>query len=155
MILLNFQLSRGGKIEVKYADILVSLSVDCGNSFELKDYIFFRFNGVPEIMFIASDRFNKEEETKFDFYDMVFNHLPFTNGHPNAKKHIDKPIGFDTMKSLAARLSKGIPQVRVDFYDIDGKIYFGEMIFFHWSGFVPFKPEEWDCKFGEMITLPG
>lgn len=121
---------------------------------ELKDYKFFCFDGKPEYMFIASDRFNKGEETKFDFYDMDFNHLPFTNGHPNALKRIEKPKGFEEMKKLSAMLSVNIPHVRVDFYDIDGKIYFGEMTFFHWSGIVPFEPFEWDRKFGDLIKLP-
>lgn len=121
---------------------------------ELRDYKFFCFDGVPRVMFIASDRFNKEEETKFDFFDMEFNHLPFRNGHPNATKPIERPAEFDEMRTLASKLSKGIPQVRVDFYDVNGQIYFGEMTFFHWSGFVKFDPEEWDYKIGEMIELP-
>lgn len=122
---------------------------------ELKDYKFFCFSGVPKYMFIATDRFNKAEETKFDFYDMDFNHLPFTNGHPNATREISKPRGFEEMKQLASRLSKGIPHVRIDFYDIEGKIYFGEMTFFHWSGMVPFEPMEWDEIFGNAIILPN
>ena len=122
---------------------------------ELKDYKFFCFNGEPKYMFIASDRFNPNEETKFDFFDMDFNHLPFINGHPNATKKVAKPKGFEVMKELAAKLSKDIPQVRVDFYDIDGKVFFGEMTFFHWSGLVPFEPVEWDCIFGESIVLPS
>jgi hypothetical protein len=120
---------------------------------ELKDYKFFCFDGEPKAMFIASDRFDKNEETKFDFFDMDFNHLPFTNGHPNATKHIDKPGGFEEMKALAAKLSKGMPHVRADFYDINGKVYFGEMTFFHWSGMVSFVPKEWDYKFGEFIHI--
>lgn len=121
---------------------------------ELKDYKFFCFDGVPKVMFIASDRANPNEETKFDFFDMDFQHLPFTNGHPNAKIPPKKPQSFEKMKELAARLSEGIPQVRVDFYDINGKIYFGEMTFFHWSGLMPFKPESWDEKMGDWIKLP-
>ena len=58
------------------------------------------------------------------------------------------------MLDLAARLSEGIPQVRVDLYNIDGAIYFGELTFFHWSGMVPFEPREWDYKFGDYIKLP-
>lgn len=122
---------------------------------ELKDYKIFTFGGEPKFMFIASDRFSEEEETKFDFFDMNFEHLPFINGHPNAKHVISKPRGFDEMKNLASKLSKGIPQVRVDFYDINGHIYFGEMTFFHWSGIVPFDPQEWDYKFGDYIKLPN
>ena len=105
-------------------------------------------------MFIASDRENEAVETKFDFFDMDFHHLKLTNGHPNADKALEKPKMFYQMQELAAELSKNIPQIRVDFYEVDGKIYFGELTFSHWSGMVPFKPEYWDKKFGEWITLP-
>ena len=115
---------------------------------------FFCFNGIAKVMFIASDRQNTNEETKFDFFDMEFNHLPFTNGHPNSNKIIIKPKSFEKMKKLAEILSEGIPQVRIDFYDINGNIYFGEMTFSHWSGFVPFIPDEWDYRLGSMINLP-
>lgn len=121
---------------------------------ELRDYKFFCFNGVAKALFIATERGNKNEETKFDFFDMNFNHLPFTNGHPNAKTTPKKPASFDIMKTLAEKLSSGIPHLRVDFYEVDGKVYFGELTFSHWGGMVPFEPEEWDYKFGEYITLP-
>lgn len=123
------------------------------SNYELKDYKFFCFNGKPKYMFIAKDRNNQNEETKFDFFDMNFNHLNLINGHPNASEKYNKPNNFSKMVELASKLSKGIPQVRVDFYDINGKIYFGEMTFFHWSGLMPFEPEEWDKKFGELIDL--
>ena len=121
---------------------------------ELSDYKWFCFEGEPKAMFIATDRFSKNEETKFDFYDADFNHLPFTNGHPNATRAIAKPKGFQTMKELAKKLSKGLPQVRVDFYDVNGHVYFGELTFFHWSGMKPFDPIEWDYTFGSWIKLP-
>ena len=120
---------------------------------ELRDYKFFCFDGVPKALFIAQDR-QKNEETKFDFFDMDFNHLPFTNGHPNAKQLPNPPYNFDLMKQLATTLSNGIPHVRVDFYEVNGKVYFGELTFSHWSGFVPFEPSEWDKKFGDWISLP-
>ena len=93
-------------------------------------------------------------DTKFDFFDMDFNHLDFRGGHPNATKSVLKPVGFEHMKELARKLSKGIPHVRVDFYDIDGHVYFGELTFYHWGGMAPFDPEEWNYKFGEWIKLP-
>lgn len=124
------------------------------SGYELKDYKFFCFNGEPKSLFIATDRAKADEETKFDFFDMEFNHLPFTNGHPNSNRKINKPLGFETMKMLAAKLSKDIPHVRVDFYDINGRIYFGELTFFHWSGLVKFEPKEWDYTFGEWLKLP-
>ena len=58
------------------------------------------------------------------------------------------------MKQFAAKLSEGTPQLRVDFYEVDGKVYFGEMTFFHCSGFEGFHPEEWDQTFGDWVTLP-
>ena len=124
------------------------------SGYELKDYKWFCFDGEPKALFIATDRGVKGEETKFDFFDMDFNHLPFTNGHPNANKEIKRPAGFDKMRVLAEKLSKGIPHVRVDFYDINGHIYFGELTFSHWSGMTPFVPEEWDYTFGSWIKLP-
>ena len=123
------------------------------SGYELKDYKFFCFNGKCQAMFIATDR-NSDTETCFDFYDMKFNHLSFTNGHPNSTKIIIKPKNFEKMVKLAEKLSIGIPQCRVDFYNINGDIYFGEITFFHWGGVKPFDPEEWDYKFGEWINLP-
>ena len=121
----------------------------------LTDYKFFCFDGEPKAMFIATDRAKDNVETKFDFFDMEFNHLPFTNGHPNSEKEIKKPKQFDLMIELSRKLSAGLPHVRVDFYESEGKIYFGELTFFHWGGFVPFEPKEWDKKFGDWIKLPN
>lgn len=124
------------------------------SGYELKDYKFFCFNGKVNAMFIATDR-NAETETCFDFFDCNFNHMPVINGHPNTKKEIKKPLGFEKMIELAEKLSSGIPQVRIDFYDINGNIYFGEITFFHWSGLKKFEPEKYDKIFGDWITLPN
>ena len=121
---------------------------------ELRDYKFFCFDGVAKALFIATERQKAGEEVKFDFFDMNFNHLDLRQGHPNAAICPDKPLKFDEMRVLAEKLSEGIPQVRVDFYEVDGKVYFGELTFSHFAGMVPFEPEEWDYKLGEWITLP-
>jgi hypothetical protein len=134
--------------------IIAEAYITDGANESLTDYKFFCFDGTPKALFIATDRYNKDEEIKFDFYDMDFNHLPFTNGHPNANVSPRYPSSFKKMKELAAKLSEGIPQVRVDFYNVGGKVYFGELTFFHFSGMVPFKPEKWDKIFGEWINLP-
>ena len=118
---------------------------------ELKDYKFFCFNGMPKFMFIATDR---PVDTRFDYFDIDFNHLPFTQGFPNSDKEIKKPKGWATMIEIAKKLSENIPHVRIDLYDINGKIYFGEYTFFHNSGFVPFDPEEWDSTIGDYLDLP-
>lgn len=119
---------------------------------ELKDYKFFCFNGIVKAMFIASDR--GVDKTKFDYYDTEFNHLDLIQHYPNSKNKIEKPINFEKMKELAQVLSKEFPHVRVDFYEVNGKVYFGELTFYHFSGFQPFKPSKWDEKFGEWLTLP-
>ena len=120
---------------------------------ELRDYKFFCFGGKAKLLFIATDRQTEGEETKFDFFDMDFNHIDVRNGHPNGDVPPAKPICFDEMRQLAEKLSAGIPQLRVDFYEVDGKVYFGELTFFHWTGLVPFEPEQWDYTFGEWIEL--
>ena len=61
---------------------------------------------------------------------------------------------FDEMKALSAKLSRGIPQIRVDFYEADGELFVGELTLFHFSGMVPFEPDEWDEIFGSYIDLP-
>ena len=85
---------------------------------------------------------------------MDFNHLPFTIDHDMAAVPPEKPVCFEEMKQLAAILSEGTPQLRVDFYEVDGKVYFGEMTFFHCSGMEAFHPEEWDKIFGDWVELP-
>lgn len=121
---------------------------------ELKDYKFFCFDGEPKALYVASERNKPGESVKFDFYDAEFNHLPLFNSHPNAEKPINKPENFEEMKALARKLSQGFPHIRVDLYHINGKVYFGEMTFFHMGGVQPFIPDEWDYKFGEWLTLP-
>ena len=121
---------------------------------ELRDYKFFCFDGVAKAMFVATERQEAGAEVRFDFFDMQFEHLNFRQGHPNSSKTIKKPETFEQMKVLAEALSQGLPQVRVDFYEVDGKVYFGELTFFHFDGFMPFEPEEWDYTFGSWLQLP-
>lgn len=120
---------------------------------ELRDYKFFCFNGDVKLLFVASGRQNKEIGTRFDFFDEKYNHLDLINGYPNADTIPDKPQSFDRMLEIARELSRGFKQVRIDLYEVDGKTYFGEFTFYHFSGLVPFKPEVWDKKMGSWINL--
>ncbi|MBQ8422419.1 MAG: glycosyl transferase [Bacteroidales bacterium] len=120
---------------------------------ELRDYKFFCFDGKVKALFIATDR-QTREEPYFNFFDGDFNSLDFKQGHPRNVVLPEKPSTFEKMKEVAATLSKGIPHVRVDLYEVNGRVYFGEMTFFHFGGIVPFEPEVWDYKFGEMIKIP-
>ena len=117
---------------------------------DIEDYKFFCFNGKPEIMFIATDR---STDCKFDFFDMDFNHLDIENIHPQSGRTFDKPLLFNEMKEIASILSSGMKFVRIDLYEIQGKIYFGEFTFFHGGGFWLFKPNEWEEKLGTLIEI--
>lgn len=119
---------------------------------ELKDYKFFCFNGSPELLFVAS---NRGIDTRFDFFDLDFKPIPITKNHyKNSNKHIKKPAGFDEMIRLSKILSQGMPHVRVDFYDVNGKVYFGEFTFYHFSGLEKFEPEDYDRKIGDLLKMP-
>lgn len=122
---------------------------------ELRDYKFFCFNGEPKIMFIASGRMSNPEPY-FDFFDMEFNHLNIKSAHPCSPKGElpGKPESFDEMKEIAAKLSEGLPHVRIDLYEVNGHVYFGEYTFFHWGGCGSFEPEEWLTIMGDWIKLP-
>lgn len=119
---------------------------------DLPDYKFFCFDGEVKALFIGTER--GSGDVKFDYYDADFNHLDLVQMHPMSGKELPKPDHFEKMKELAAKLSLGIPEVRVDFYNINGSIYFGELTLYHHGGSVPFHPEEWDYTFGSWIKLP-
>lgn len=120
---------------------------------ELRDYKFFCFDGEPKLMFVASDR--SSGNVKFDYFDMGFNHIDLQQKYPNSETPLRKPNSFETMIQFAVALSKDFPHVRVDFYEVDGHLYFGELTFYHFSGFMPFKPPKWDDIFGEWLQLPN
>lgn len=117
----------------------------------LLDLKYFCFGGTPRIMYVSRD---KSDDPRTDFFDMDFNHLNLQMRDKNADVRPGKPTGFEKMKELAALLSENIPHLRVDFYQIDGRIYVGELTFYHCSGFAPIFPSEWDEKLGTWIELP-
>lgn len=117
---------------------------------ELRDYKFFCFDGEPKFMFVISNRMN---DAKIDYFDLNFKHLDTRQKYENADQKIEKPINFDKMIELSRTLSKKLGHVRVDFYEVNGKIYFGELTFYHFSGFMPFEPAKWDEIFGEYFNF--
>ncbi len=120
---------------------------------ELLDYKFFCFNGEPKIIKVD---FGRATGHHANYYDMEMNLLPFgvVTSHPVYSRHFDKPANFDRMVEIAKDLSKGIPFVRIDLYNLNGKIYFGEITFFPTSGFNPFTDPAWDLRLGEWLELP-
>lgn len=119
---------------------------------ELKDYKFMCFNGQVKCSFVCSSRFSKEG-LHVTFFDREWKVLPFEREFPHVKEGFEKPKNYQTMILLAEKLSSGIPFVRVDFYECDNEIYFGELTFTPGNGVERFSPEEWDLKLGEWIDL--
>lgn len=130
--------------EIKPRVLCEELLIDTEKN-DLYDYKFFCFHGEPKLLFVATDR---GHGTKFDFFDLEFKHLDIKNHYPNTTKVIEKPDNFEQMIELARILARDFEQVRVDFYNIKGKIYFGELTLYHFSGLERFEPDEWDYKLG-------
>ena len=121
-----------------------------GDGEDLNDYKLMCFNGKVKTTFVCSDRFSKDG-LKVTFYDTDWRRMPFERHYPTSKTEIDKPQTYEEMVILAEKLAFGIPFVRVDFYEINGNIYFGELTFFPGSGYEEFTPEEWDKTLGNWI----
>ena len=133
--------------------ILIEKYMEDNDSSEmLSDYKLFCFNGIVKTILVCSNR--KGEFKNTDFYDSDWNLMPFTRErHENNPKGIKKPEKLEEMIQIAEKLSKDIPFVRVDLYEINGKVYFGELTFFPSSGFEGFKPEEYDTILGNWLDI--
>ena len=119
---------------------------------QLNDYKFMVFNGKVKCSFTCTERFSKDG-LKVTFYDANWDIMPFERHYKRSETSIAKPSNYDEMVELAERLSNGIPFVRVDFYSVKGKTYFGEMTFYPGSGLEEFTPQEWDKKLGDWLEL--
>lgn len=136
---------KGGKPRIIAEELLED------DTFEnLVNYKFWCFNGEPHVMYITV----KTDDIWENFYDMDFKPLPLSHGFRQYDKVIKKPECFEEMKTIARKLSEGIPHVRVDLYQIKGKVYFSEYTFYDWGGLKPIKPFEWDLQLGNWLTLP-
>ena len=125
-----------------------------GKNPDLTDYKFWCFGGKPAYALFYSDR---STDCRLDYFDMSWKRMNFeSSDHPNSDhpERIIKPKSFELMKELAAELCKDFAHVRVDFYEIEGKVYFGEMTFTPATGNIIFKPEGTDEHLGSLMTLP-
>ncbi len=120
---------------------------------DLLDYKFFCFNGEPRVFKVDFDRFVDHHA---NYYDIEKNLLPFGEVWPpfDHSKVIEFPDNYDEMVDVARKLSDGLPFARVDLYNNDGRILFGEITLFPTSGFGPFTDVEWDKKLGDWLILP-
>lgn len=123
------------------------------NGKDLEDYKIHCFNGEPKFILVCSNRYGKGAMID-DFYTPEWELMEVRRpGHPKHEKASEAPKLLSQMLEQARILSKDIPFLRVDFYIIQGKIYFGELTFFPASGMSKFEPEEWDYTFGNHLKL--
>ena len=151
LIKLKKQARTSGYIALKewgYKDLIPRVMFeeyleDKSNKECLQDYKFWCFNGEPKYMYITV-KFGQIFE---NFYDMSFEPVPINHGFPRRTPEFDKPKNFEEMKEIARKLSSGLPFVRIDLYDINGEVYFGEYTLFDWGGMHPFVSYEQDFSF--------
>lgn len=121
------------------------------------DYRFFCFDGEPKFMMMDFGVMTEEGHHKYEFprniYDMSFNLIPVRFGRDNYDGIVEKPLNFERMIEIARVLSNPFPMCRVDLYNIDGAIYFGELTFYHGGCCQEITPEKWDLLFGSWIDL--
>ena len=116
---------------------------------DLKDYKIFCFNGKPEYIWIDSGRFNRHKRT---VYDTQFNKAPFKYGTYEEGEN-ERPDNLDTMLEISKVLCKDFKLVRVDLYNVDGKIYFGELTFNSGAGRDLFYPNEYNLIVGDQLSI--
>ena len=98
----------------------------------------------------------RSKNEKIDFYDMDWNLQPFVGLTPlvgNSGFSFPKPKNFEMMKEFAVRLSSDTPFSRIDFYEVNGNLYFGEFTLYPASVFGKFSPDSWNKRLGDMIAL--
>lgn len=117
----------------------------------LCDYKIMCFDGEPYCIICHYDRL---QDHKSNIYDLDWADFGVTGNYPRGENGVPKPDKLDEMLSIAGKLSQGFPSVRVDLYSINGNIYFGELTFFHCSGYVRYTPDSFDFDLGEKFKLP-
>lgn len=137
--------------EMQYRGIKPKIMIEKYMGGAIRDYKFQCFGGKVYSCQVDFDRFSSHTR---NFYDKNWQLLPYNDGdYTNYPEPVRKPENFEKMWGLAAKLSAEFDQVRVDFYDIDGIVYFGEMTFTSASGFKPYHPFRIDKEMGALWQL--
>ncbi|WP_339319205.1 ATP-grasp fold amidoligase family protein [Paenibacillus sp. FSL R10-2734] len=124
---------------------------DRTNQFDgINDYKFLCFNGKAEYIVLDVDR---QVDHKRNIYDKNWMYIDVSTDHDNFGDCVPKPDGLDEMLRVANILAVDFPCVRVDLYWVNDKVYFGEMTFYPWTGYVNFSPDEFDFTLGSHFQL--
>ena len=118
----------------------------------VNDYKIFCYNGKPEYVICISDRYS--DQCNHLVYDTNWNKVRVASEGARIEEEAERPDTLEEMLEIAAKLSSEFPFARVDLYSIQGKVYFGEITFFPWSGYMEFEPDEFDFILGEKFRLP-
>ena len=116
----------------------------------IEDFKILCFSGVPKYIIVDKDRYTNHRR---NFYDTGWNRIDVTTDHEQFETPYPKPTNLTEMLKIATLLSEDYPFVRVDLYNVDGKIYFGELTFYPWSGYVKFVPQEFDRILGGLFDI--
>lgn len=132
---------------------LVEKLLETPDNSSLIDYKFFCFNGKAEYLYVMSDR-NFGRDAALAIYDRNFNKTDiFEKGERRATHTLPKPNNYEKMLEIADKLSADFPEVRVDLYNVNGHIYFGELTFYDESGYVRFEPDSFDFELGNLFSI--
>lgn len=116
----------------------------------IDDFKILCFNGSPKYIIVDKDRY---VDHKRNFYTPEWERINVSTDHPQFEESYPKPKNFERMLEVARILSEDFPFVRVDLYNLDGRIYFGELTFYPWSGYVKFTPDSFDEILGSIMDI--
>ena len=117
----------------------------------INDYKIFCYNGQPEYIICISDRYS--EQCNHLVYDTEWNKIMVASEKARIDENLPKPENLKEMLCIASKLSEDFPFARIDLYSLENKVYFGEITFYPWSGYMEFEPDEFDYILGEKFVL--
>jgi teichuronopeptide biosynthesis TupA-like protein len=122
---------------------------------DIPDYKFFCFSGRVEYLYVMRNYVDNHDQGECSFFTRQFEKLPYSRSeYKPIAAHVDKPKNFNEMIRIAEILAKDFPHVRVDLYNVEGVIYFGELTFYPASGYTKFEPDDFDSIMGKKFQLP-
>lgn len=133
--------------------VLAEKLLEASNVDDIVDYKLMCFDGKVKCSFTCTNRRN-EGGLKVTFFDLNWERMPFERKYPAETQPVEKPASYAQMVDIAERLSEDIAFSRVDFYEVEGVPYIGEITLYPGGGFEPFRPQEWDKTIGGWIKLP-